>query len=169
MSVISARALHAFACLRHALLSRQLLGGRPACAWVQGAIQPRRSILCAKRRQKDAGATGTTRKQLKTNIDVRTCSSIDVKICAGVCASGPLQVMCVTEALRHTVDPMPDLNNNIAPGKSFSTEHLISSACVCILTALVHGCNRAVRSIPIRMRCLAVYVLPVLRRFGSVR
>ena len=32
-----------------------------------------------------------------------------------------------------------------------------------------HGCSRTVRSIPIRMRYLAVDVLPVLRSFGSVR
>ena len=98
MSVISARVLQAFACLRQALLSRQLLGGRAARAWVQGAIQPRRSILCAKRRQKDAGAAGATRKQLKTNTDARTCSSRHQKMrrCVFVCvcarASGPVQV-----------------------------------------------------------------------------
>ena len=43
------------------------------------------------------------------------------------------------------------------------------SVCMYVSMYISHGCNRAVRSIPIRMRYLAVYVLPVLRSFGSVR
>ena len=36
--------------------------------------------------------------------------------------------------------------------------------CLKVHPAVLHGCNQAVRSIPIRMRCLAVYVLPVLHQ-----
>ena len=84
MSVISARVLQTFACLRQAVSSRPLLGRCAARTRVQGAVQSRPSILCAQRRQKDAGAAGATRKQLKTNVDVRACGK-GIDRCAGVC------------------------------------------------------------------------------------